>query len=282
MPDAPKSFHLSPEIHDYLVRHGTPPDDIQRGLIEETRRLGGVAMMQIAPEQGAFMTLLTRAHRRAPGHRGRHLHRLLGALPGARPARGRPSALLRRQRGVDRRREAVLGEGRRRRPYRAADRAGGRDAARAAGRPGRRHRLHRRRQGRLPDLLRGDPEAAATGRADPRRQRALHGHGRRSRGAQRQRGRDPALQRPGGAGRAGRPRHAGRGRRPHPGPEAVERRRRRPGSADARPAFLGPLAWNPPIGAGLHRIRAPGVHRSVASPSRRSNGVGLPREPVSN
>ena len=60
MTDTPKSFHLSPEIHDYLVRHGTPPDEIQRALIEETKRLGGIAIMQIAPEQGAFMTLLAK------------------------------------------------------------------------------------------------------------------------------------------------------------------------------------------------------------------------------
>jgi len=61
MPDQPKSFHLSPEVHAYLVSHGTPPDEIQRALIEETQRLGGISLMQIAPEQGAFMTLLTRA-----------------------------------------------------------------------------------------------------------------------------------------------------------------------------------------------------------------------------
>jgi caffeoyl-CoA O-methyltransferase len=60
MSDAPKSFHLSPEIHSYLVRHGTPPDAVQQALIEETQRLGGISMMQIAPEQGAFMTLLAR------------------------------------------------------------------------------------------------------------------------------------------------------------------------------------------------------------------------------
>jgi len=60
MTDTPKSFQLSPEIHDYLVRHGTPPDEIQRALIEETKRLGGIAIMQIAPEQGAFMTLLAK------------------------------------------------------------------------------------------------------------------------------------------------------------------------------------------------------------------------------
>jgi caffeoyl-CoA O-methyltransferase len=61
MADAPKSFHLPAAVHDYLVRHGTPPDAVQRELIEETRRLGGVSLMQIAPEQGAFLTLLARA-----------------------------------------------------------------------------------------------------------------------------------------------------------------------------------------------------------------------------
>jgi caffeoyl-CoA O-methyltransferase len=60
MADQPKSFHLSPEVHAYLVSHGSPPDEVQRELIEETRRLGGISLMQIAPEQGAFMTLLAR------------------------------------------------------------------------------------------------------------------------------------------------------------------------------------------------------------------------------
>ena len=59
--DPPKSFHLSPAIHEYLVAHGTPPDDVQRWLIEETkRRVPDLSMMQVAPEQGAFMTVLTR------------------------------------------------------------------------------------------------------------------------------------------------------------------------------------------------------------------------------
>lgn len=59
MPDDPKSFFLSPAIADYLVAHGTPPDDIQERLIAETKTLGAVAGMQIAPEQGAFLTILT-------------------------------------------------------------------------------------------------------------------------------------------------------------------------------------------------------------------------------
>ena len=60
MADRPKSFNLSPEIHQYLVAHGTPPDDVQQALIDRTSELGGISMMQIAPEQGAFMTILTR------------------------------------------------------------------------------------------------------------------------------------------------------------------------------------------------------------------------------
>jgi len=61
MADQPKSFFLSPAAHEYMLRHGTEPDAVQRELIEATRRLGGISMMQVAPEQGAFLTLLTRA-----------------------------------------------------------------------------------------------------------------------------------------------------------------------------------------------------------------------------
>ena len=60
MSESPKSFNLSPEIHAYLVEHGSPPDEIQRELIEATNALGGIAIMQIAPEQGALMTMLAR------------------------------------------------------------------------------------------------------------------------------------------------------------------------------------------------------------------------------
>jgi caffeoyl-CoA O-methyltransferase len=60
MADAPKSFTLSPEVHRYLLEHGSRPDDIQQGLIERTREAAkDFAGMQIAPEQGAFMTMVT-------------------------------------------------------------------------------------------------------------------------------------------------------------------------------------------------------------------------------
>lgn len=60
MPDRPKSLPITPELHRYLVEHGSPPDPAQRELIEATRRFGDVSMMQVSPEQGAFLTLLAR------------------------------------------------------------------------------------------------------------------------------------------------------------------------------------------------------------------------------
>ena len=56
----PKTIGLSAELHEYVVAHGTPPDDVQESLIARTSELGGISRMQIAPEQGAFMTLLTK------------------------------------------------------------------------------------------------------------------------------------------------------------------------------------------------------------------------------
>jgi caffeoyl-CoA O-methyltransferase len=56
----PKSFLLDERLHDYVVAHSEPLDDVQRWLIERTAELGPVAGMQIAPEQGAFFTLLAR------------------------------------------------------------------------------------------------------------------------------------------------------------------------------------------------------------------------------
>ena len=62
-----KSFFLTPQLHSYILDHIDAPDALQRELIEETEKLGPIAMMQIAPEQGAFMELLvrTRGARRA-------------------------------------------------------------------------------------------------------------------------------------------------------------------------------------------------------------------------
>ena len=57
----PKSFLLTSELAEYLVAHGTPPDPIQSALIARTAELGAVSGMQVSPEQGAFLTLVTRA-----------------------------------------------------------------------------------------------------------------------------------------------------------------------------------------------------------------------------
>lgn len=57
---SPKSFLLTEELHRYLVSHGSPPDPVAAELIEATRALGEVSGLQIAPEQGAFLTLLAR------------------------------------------------------------------------------------------------------------------------------------------------------------------------------------------------------------------------------
>ena len=59
MPD--KYVTLTPELYDYVVEHGARRDDVLRRLAAETRELGDIAIMQISPEQGAFMTLLVRA-----------------------------------------------------------------------------------------------------------------------------------------------------------------------------------------------------------------------------
>ena len=54
-----KSFHLTEQLHSYLVEHATPLDEVQKSLIAETKALGDIAIMQIAPEQGGFMALIT-------------------------------------------------------------------------------------------------------------------------------------------------------------------------------------------------------------------------------
>ena len=59
MPD--KFITLTPELHSYVVEHGARQDEVLRRLAAETEELGDIAIMQIAPEQGAFMTLLVRA-----------------------------------------------------------------------------------------------------------------------------------------------------------------------------------------------------------------------------
>ena len=59
MPD--KFTTLTPDLYQYLVVHRTERDPVLAALSKETETLGPLSMMQIAPEQGALMTILTRA-----------------------------------------------------------------------------------------------------------------------------------------------------------------------------------------------------------------------------
>ena len=55
-----KGLSLTAELHQYLLSHSTPPDEITADLIAETRAvLPEDAVMQVAPEQAAFLRLLT-------------------------------------------------------------------------------------------------------------------------------------------------------------------------------------------------------------------------------
>ncbi|MDE0613790.1 MAG: SAM-dependent methyltransferase [Acidimicrobiia bacterium] len=56
----PKSIGLSVNVQEYLVAHGAGIDPIAQELIDITADLGRISGMQVAPEQAAFMTMLTR------------------------------------------------------------------------------------------------------------------------------------------------------------------------------------------------------------------------------
>ena len=56
----PKGIGLSADVQEYLVAHGAGIDPIAQELIDVTAELGGISRMQVAPEQAAFMTMLTR------------------------------------------------------------------------------------------------------------------------------------------------------------------------------------------------------------------------------
>lgn len=55
-----RTLPFSPELYQYLIHHGTPPDEVLDDLSAETQSLGDVSRMQIPPDQGAFMMLLTK------------------------------------------------------------------------------------------------------------------------------------------------------------------------------------------------------------------------------
>lgn len=51
---------LTDELHDYMVAHGARQDEVLRRVQEETAAMGDIAVMQIAPDQGALITMLCR------------------------------------------------------------------------------------------------------------------------------------------------------------------------------------------------------------------------------
>ncbi len=51
---------LTRELHDYIVRLGAREDAALASVRERTAELGDVSVMQISPDQGAFLTLLAR------------------------------------------------------------------------------------------------------------------------------------------------------------------------------------------------------------------------------
>lgn len=57
---APRSFLLTEAQAEYIVDHSSGPDSLLRRLIAETAALGPPSGMQISPEQGTLLTLLTR------------------------------------------------------------------------------------------------------------------------------------------------------------------------------------------------------------------------------
>lgn len=59
--DQPMRLAPTPPLIDYVLANSLPPDDVQQRLVQRTKaELGDRAGMQIAPEQGAMITLLTR------------------------------------------------------------------------------------------------------------------------------------------------------------------------------------------------------------------------------
>src|SRR4029453_15346633 len=55
-----KFLSLTPPAYEYLVAHTEQPDDVLRDLAAETQALGPISMMQVAVEQGTFLTIIAR------------------------------------------------------------------------------------------------------------------------------------------------------------------------------------------------------------------------------
>jgi caffeoyl-CoA O-methyltransferase len=51
---------VTPELHRYMLEHGTPLDEVAADLVAETQTLGRAAGMLTTPDQAPLMTMLTR------------------------------------------------------------------------------------------------------------------------------------------------------------------------------------------------------------------------------
>ena len=56
-----KFLRMTPELYGYMVDHGARQDELLARVEQETEALGSIAVMQIAPDQGALLTLLVRS-----------------------------------------------------------------------------------------------------------------------------------------------------------------------------------------------------------------------------
>jgi len=55
------TLNITQQLNDYVRAHSTQPDEVQQALIEETARATGRAVtMQISPDEGLFLTFITR------------------------------------------------------------------------------------------------------------------------------------------------------------------------------------------------------------------------------
>ncbi|MQA60575.1 MAG: SAM-dependent methyltransferase [Actinophytocola sp.] len=56
-----RTLDVTDQLHRYLLAHSTPLDEVQRELISETTRAtADAAGMQISPDEGHFLTMITR------------------------------------------------------------------------------------------------------------------------------------------------------------------------------------------------------------------------------
>jgi len=58
-----RSFFLDEALHDYVLSNTTAGDAVDEALSDTTRELGGVARMQVARDQGMFLSMLVSAVR---------------------------------------------------------------------------------------------------------------------------------------------------------------------------------------------------------------------------